>query len=154
MKSTCFARRLVALFWLLAFVATISTDDVIAKEPTDWDKELAKGYAELSIGNKEKALELFAKKVSKYPNSGACHTALGRAYKRLGKLDEAKREFRSAVSSEPTFADGHYELGSSLESDQQYAEAVRCFQQYLSLSPDASKRKNIEDRIRFCQDKL
>ncbi len=151
MKSS-FLRRVVALFWLTAVIASISSS-AFAKE-MDWDKELAKGYAELSIGNKEKALEYFAKKVSKYPSSGACHTALGRTYKRLGKLDEAKKEFRSAVSAEPGFADGHYELGASLESDQQYAEAVRCFQQYLSLSPDASKRKNIEDRIRFCQDKL
>ncbi|MBX9671273.1 MAG: tetratricopeptide repeat protein [Candidatus Obscuribacterales bacterium] len=151
MKSS-FLRRVVALFWLIAVIVSFSSS-AFAKE-MDWDKELAKGYAELSIGNKEKALEYFAKKVSKYPSSGACHTALGRTYKRLGKLDEAKKEFRSAVSSEPGFADGHYELGASLESDQQYSEAVRCFQQYLSLSPDASKRKNIEDRIRFCQDKL
>lgn len=153
MKSTCVLRRLVAL-WLLAVVVTFMMPGALAKDPPNWDKELSKGYADLSIGNKEKALEFFAKKVSKYPNSGACHTALGRTYKRLGKLDEAKKEFRSAVSAEPGFADGHYELGASLESDQQYSEAIRCFQQYLSLSPDASKRKNIEDRIRFCQDKL
>lgn len=125
--------------------------DALAK-PTDWNKELAKGYANLEIGNKKEAEEFFAKKVAKYPSSGACHVAYGRALKRLGKLDEAKREFRSATQCEPSFADGFYEYGAALESDKQYKEASDNFTQYLTLSPDASKRKNIEDRIRFCQD--
>src|SRR5581483_2934954 len=102
----------------------------------NWEKELAKGYQELSLNNKEKALDIFNKKVQKYPNSGACHTALGRTYKRLGKLDEAKREFRTATQVEPSFADGFYEYGSSLESDQQWNEAAQAFTTYLSLNPD------------------
>jgi tetratricopeptide (TPR) repeat protein len=149
-------RKRNLLVSLLSFVllAATCTAGASAKSTPDWDKELAKGYQDLSIGNKEKAAEFFAKKVSKYPNSGACHTALGKALKRLGKLDEAKKEFRSATQCDPTFAEGFYEFGSSLESDQQYKEAIDCFQKYLELSTDAARRKNIEDRIRFCQDKL
>ncbi|MBX3137440.1 hypothetical protein KF707_14550 [Candidatus Obscuribacterales bacterium] len=139
---------------LLSFALLAATASSVSAKPTDWDKELAKGYQQLSIGNKEVAAEFFAKKVAKYPGSAACHTALGKALKRLGKLDEAKKEFRSATQCEPTFADGFYEFGSSLEADGQYKEAIENFQKYLELSQDAAKRKNIEDRIRFCQDKL
>lgn len=149
-------RKRSLLVSLLSFVllSMLCVVDVSAKSAPNWDKELAEGHRELSIGNKEKAAEIFAKKCSKYPNSGACHTALGKALKRLGKLDEAKREFRTATQCEPTFADGFYEYGASLESDKQYQEAIDCFQKYLELSQDAAKRKNIEDRIRFCQEKL
>lgn len=131
---------------------TISTGD--CKSPPDWEKELAKGNKELSIGNKLKAVEIFSKKISKYPNSGACHTALGRAYKRLGKLDQAKQEFKVATQMEPTYADAYYEYGSCLELDKEYGRAKDAFEKYLDLAPTASQRKTIEDRIRFCKDNL
>lgn len=134
-------------------VSGICATDALAKDkPTDWNKELAKGYRDLEINNKNEAADFFSKKVAKYPNSGACHVAYGKALKALGKLDEAKAQFRLATQTEPTYANGFYEYGASLESDKQYKEAGENFTQYLTLSPDASKRKNIEDRIRFCQD--
>jgi len=145
--------HLLSILAVLLFSSTC-VSDASAKSTPNWEKELAKGYQQLSIGNKEVAAEMFKKKTEKYPGSGACHTALGRALKRLGKLDEAKKEFHSATQVEPGYADGFYEYGCSLESDQQYKEAIDCFKQYLSMNPDASKRKNIEDRIRFCEDKL
>ncbi|MDZ4836125.1 MAG: hypothetical protein SGJ27_20295 [Candidatus Melainabacteria bacterium] len=146
-------KKLVVSMVSALLLSGICGTDAFAKT-IDWNKELAKGYHDLEIGNKKEAEEFFAKKVAKYPTSGACHVAYGKTLKRLGKLDEAKREFRSATQNEPTFADGFYEYGSSLESDKQYKEAAENFTQYLALSPDASKRKNIEDRIRFCQDAI
>jgi tetratricopeptide (TPR) repeat protein len=144
----------VSLLSALLLTGVFATDSMAKSKPTDWDKELAKGYRDLEINNKNEAAAFFAKKCEKYPSSGACHTAYGKALKSLGKLDEAKKEFRTATQCEPTFANGFYEYACSLESDKQYKEASDNFTQYLTLSPDASKRKNIEDRIRFCQDAL
>lgn len=149
-----FKNRLAIGLSTTIVVLSLALGAVDAKSPPDWNKELAKGNQQLSIGNKDEAVKIFSQKCEKYPQSGACHTALGRALKRLGKQDDAKREFRTATQVEPSYADGFYEYGSTLESDQQWADAIAAFQTYLTLSPDASKRKNIEDRIRFCQDKI
>src|SRR5262245_32010818 len=101
-----------------------------AKNLPEFNKILAKGYADLSMGNSQEAANFFASKCEKYPNSGACHTALGKALKRLGKLDNAKDEFRKATEVEPTFADGFYELGVMLESDKDWAGAAKNFEKY------------------------
>ncbi len=119
----------------------------IAGGETDWQKVLAEGNHELSMGNSEKAADIFAKKVSKYPNSAVCHVAMGKAYKRLGRIDDAKSEFRKATEVEPCCPDGFYELGVMQESDRNWASAVTCFEKYLELKPDASERQALGDRF-------
>ena len=126
---------------------------VSAKTDTDWEKELEKGNHELAIGKIDEAIKIFEKKVDKNPQSGACRTALGMALKKKGKTSEAKAQFREATRNEPTYAQGFYELGSVCESDKEWKEAEQSFQRYLELKPDDSKRKTVEDRIRFCQNK-
>jgi Flp pilus assembly protein TadD len=120
----------------------------------DWQTTLADGYQQLSVGNTEKAVSLFANKVKKHPDSAACHTALGRAYKRLGRIEEAKTEFGKAIELEPTFADGFYEYGVVQESDQHWTDAVTAFEKYLQLKPDASERRTLVDRIQFCKNHI
>lgn len=124
-----------------------------AKSPPDFEKLLAKGNYELQIGNTEKAISIFKEKTKKYPQSGACHTALGKALKRLGKTSEAKAEFKQATEAEPTYAPGFYELGVVLESDREYQAAAEAFEKYVALSPDAGQRQAVTDRIRFCRSK-
>jgi tetratricopeptide (TPR) repeat protein len=114
------------------------------------DVNLADGYQQLSVGNTEKAVDIFTRKVSKNPTSAACHTALGKALKRLGRIDEAKAEFRKATEVGPDFPDGFYELGVVQESDRNWVEAAKCFERFLQLKPDASERQALTDRIQYC----
>ncbi|HEY9714346.1 MAG TPA: tetratricopeptide repeat protein, partial [Chroococcales cyanobacterium] len=116
----------------------------------DWEHTLEKGNHMLSIGQSKEAADFFSGKVSKYPDSGACHVALGRAYKRMGRIDQAKSEFRAATEVEPTYGDGFYEYGCMLESDKQFKEAAACFQRFVELEPDLAQRKNVPDRVKFC----
>lgn len=146
MSSWCFRTAAVLAFWLLQCMPAAE-----ASKPVDWDKLLEKGYHQLAVANNREAAEIFATKVKKYPQSGACHTALGRAYKKLGKISECKTEFRSATETEPSFADGWYELGAVLESDHDYSGAANAFERYLQLKPDSANRRTVEDRIRFCK---
>lgn len=125
--------------------------DSQAKSAPDFEKLLQKGNYELQIGNTEKAIDIFKEKTKKYPQSGACHTALGKALKRLGKTTEAKAEFKTATAVEPTFAQGFYELGVVLEGDREFQAAADAFEKYVALSPDASQRQAVTDRIRFCR---
>lgn len=140
---------IAALFALLPLQAP-----ALAKKDIDWDKRLAKGYHEMAIGNYNEALKMFGSEVEKHPESGAARTALGMVLKRQGKLGEAKASFRRATEVESGFAEGHYELGAMLESDKEYSEALKSFERYLQLAPLSSKKQAVEDRIRFCKQKL
>jgi tetratricopeptide (TPR) repeat protein len=124
------------------------------KKPVDWDKKLAKGYNELSIGNVNEAIDWFSGKVKSYPDSAACHTGLGLALKKKGKLGEAKAEFRKATDLDNSFGDAFYELGAMLESDKEYQAAADAFERYLVLKPDSNRKAAVADRIRFCRDKV
>lgn len=122
-----------------------------AKGDPNWDVALKDANHLLAIGESEKAAAIFESKIKKYPNSGACHTALGRALKRLGKLDQAKTEFLRSTEVEPNYADGFYELGVLQESDKEWAEAANAFTRYVELKPDSGQRRTIEDRILYCK---
>lgn len=125
----------------------------LAKKDIDWDKRLAKGYYQMSIGNYAEAVKMFGNEVDKHPESGAARTALGMALKRQGKMGEAKASLRRATEVEPGFAEGYYELGAMLENDKEYPEALKCFERYLQLAPLSSKKQSVEDRVRFCKQK-
>jgi len=125
-----------------------------AKSEPDFEKKLEKGFHELQIGNTDKAIKIFSSKVSKYPESGACHTALGRALKRKGKLSEAKAEFRKSTEVDPKYAWGHYYLGVSCEQDKEWKSAAESFQKYVDLEPEEGKRKVVEDRVTHCKNQI
>ncbi|MBP9090405.1 tetratricopeptide repeat protein [bacterium] len=122
-----------------------------AKGDPNWDVALKDANHLLAIGESEKAAAIFESKIKKYPNSGACHTALGRALKRLGKLDQAKTEFLRSTEVEPNYADGFYELGVLQESDKEWTEAANAFTRYVELKPDSGQRRTVEDRILYCK---
>ncbi len=125
-----------------------------AKSETDYEKKLEKGHHELQIGNTDKAIKIFSSKVSKYPESGACHTALGQALKRKGKLSEAKAEFRKATEVDPKYPWGHYYLGVSCEQDKEWKSAAESFQKYVDLEPEGGKRKAVEERVTHCKNQI
>jgi Flp pilus assembly protein TadD len=129
---------------------TLSGTAVSAKN-VDWDKTLKSGYNDLSLGNVDEAIGTFQGKCKKYPDSGACHTALGIALKKRGKINEAKAEFRKSTEVEPGFADSYYELGSILESDKDYAGADSAFERYVQLKPESNRKAAVEERIKFCK---
>ena len=141
----------------LATLATMATLGALsssavaqAKSEPEWDKVLKDGNHLLAIGETERAISSFEAKTKKYPESGACHTALGRALKRLGRLDQAKLEFRRATEVEPGYADGFYELGVIQESDKEWGAAAEAFKRYVELKPESAQRKTLEERILYC----
>ena len=147
------SRRLAVLV-AAAVVLGVWLPDAYAEKPVDWDKKLAKGYNELSIGNVNEAIDWFSGKVKSYPTSAACHNGLALALKKKGKLSEAKVEFHKATELEPNFGDAYYELGAMLESDKEYQAAADAFERYLTLKPDSNRKAAVADRIRFCRDKV
>ncbi|CAN5551423.1 hypothetical protein BH11CYA1_BH11CYA1_51100 [soil metagenome] len=144
-------QRILISAAILCLVSSPLSLPTQAKGDPNWDVALKEANHLLAVGESEKAAAIFESKIKKYPNSGACHTALGRALKRLGKLDQAKTEFLRSTEVEPTFADGFYELGVLQESDKEWAEAATNFARYVELKPDSGQRRTIEDRILYCR---
>lgn len=143
----------IPLLLSLAFLAVFQTE-ALAKSKPDFEKKLKKGYHHLQIGNTQKAIKIFRKYVKKYPQSGACHTALGRALKRRGKFQEAQDEFKRATQADPKYALGFYYLGVTLEQDKKWKQAADAFQNYVNLEPNNSKRKVVQDRVRHCKNQI
>lgn len=144
------AKHLVLALAAINLISSTLSLPAQAKGDPNWDVALKEANHLLAIGESEKAAAIFESKIKKYPNSGACHTALGRSLKRLGKLDQAKTEFLRSTEVEPTYADGFYELGVLQESDKEWAEAAKAFTRYVELRPDSGQRRTIEDRILYC----
>lgn len=143
--------KLLVLAVMGSFISLLLGLPAQAKGDPNWDVALKDANHLLAIGESEKAAAIFESKIKKYPNSGACHTALGRALKRLGKLDQAKTEFLRSTEVEPNYADGFYELGVLQESDKEWAEAANAFTRYVELKPDSGQRRTVEDRILYCK---
>ena len=142
--------------WLAVLLALGTTASLPAEasKPVDWPKKLESGYRELSLGNVDKAIDMFQDKVKHHPESAACHTALGTALKRKGKLLEAKAEFQQATQVETDYPDGFYEYGAMLENDKQYSAAAQAFQRYLELQPNSSRKDAVSERLRFCKEHM
>lgn len=151
MKASTRSRKLAHLISSALVLVALSNQQAAQTKTQNWDEVLKNGNTLLAQGESERAAAFFATKIKKYPNSGACHTALGRAYKRLGKLDPAKQEFKISTEVEPDYADGFYELGVLQESDKEWSDAASAFEKYLALKPENSQRRTIEDRIRYCK---
>lgn len=151
MKASTRSRKLAHLISRALVLVALSNQQAAQAKTQNWDEVLKNGNTLLAQGESERAAAFFATKIKKYPNSGACHTALGRAYKRLGKLDPAKQEFKISTEVEPDYADGFYELGVLQESDKEWSDAASAFEKYLALKPENSQRRTIEDRIRYCK---
>jgi len=151
MKASTRSRKLAHLISSALVLVALSNQQAAQAKTQNWDEVLKNGNTLLAQGESERAAAFFVTKIKKYPNSGACHTALGRAYKRLGKLDPAKQEFKISTEVEPDYADGFYELGVLQESDKEWSDAASAFEKYLALKPENSQRRTIEDRIRYCK---
>jgi Tfp pilus assembly protein PilF len=143
-------KNLALSLFLSVLLGSSIGEKSLAKE-IDWDKTLASGYHELAIGNTEKAQSVFEGKSQKYPQSGACHTALGKTYKKLGKTSQAKMEFQKACQSEPSFAESFYELAVLEEGDRNWDNAASSFEKYMQLKPELANRQGMADRIKFCR---
>lgn len=72
---------------------------------------------------------------------------LARALQEQGRTDLAIAQFRKAIAEDPADATAHRFLGFAYKEKNQIRKAVEAFQAYLSMTPDADDRAEIEDEI-------
>ncbi|HRZ86817.1 MAG TPA: tetratricopeptide repeat protein [bacterium] len=66
---------------------------------------------------------------------------------KAGKYQEAIQETKRSIELDPNFADAHYNLGEFYARTDQKELAIAHYRKYLELSPAATDRQNIGDRI-------
>ena len=108
----------------------------------------------MSIGEVDRAINMFSDEVKKHPEAAPPHVGLGRALKKKGRMSDAKSEFKRATEVDPNYADSYYELGAMQENDREWKAAAASFEQYLQAAPDADNARSAAERLRNCKEKM
>ena len=105
-------------------------DDVLAKEPHNWEALLAKGQTLLGLGKVGEAFAAVQSAAQTNPQSSETQFALGRMYVLRGQRQEADAAFTQALKLNPRMAIAEYELAklhfaaNQLDQAEQFARAA------------------------------
>jgi len=91
-------------------------------------------YSEL--GMNDKAIEIYERIKSKYPNSPQVHYGLGMCYIKLKQYEKAMSALERAIMLQPDLKDAYYNLGVAYEESGRYREALSVYQKFLKLNPN------------------
>jgi tetratricopeptide (TPR) repeat protein len=115
---------------------------VLAKHPDHPRALFYLGYAQLSSGRREVALETFRRKAAAEPDNPQPRVMVGRLLVARGDLAEAEKAFEAALprlaEDSPDRAsalEGLYAIGSIHGGARRYAEAERLFRRLVELEP-------------------
>lgn len=116
-----------------------------ASELIDWDPELWNnlGVAHWNMGKLEKAIEMYERSLSLFPQNAVALANLGTAetYQALGTRDirwlsRAEEHFKKAIEYDTRSADAYNGLGAVYRLYGNLEEAINCWQTAVSLRPD------------------
>jgi tetratricopeptide (TPR) repeat protein len=85
------------------------------------------------------------------PNAQALMDA-GRDNVKARKYDQAKESFQKCLELDQNMAECHLGLGSMLARDRKPEEAVIHYREFLRLTPDHSRAKEVQDLIKDYED--
>tara|TARA_B100000700_G_C15059156_1_gene864570 strand:+ start:394 stop:1992 length:1599 start_codon:yes stop_codon:yes gene_type:complete len=100
------------------------------------------------LGLTNKAIILFKKSISLFPNSADSYSNLGRILKGLGELDKAKKLMQKAIELKPDFASAHNTLGNILTELYDFKQAEISLRKAIYLKPNfAEAHSNIGNTL-------
>ncbi len=105
------------------------------KIPSGARKSFEKGVAALQQKDYKKAVDLFQKATTAYPEYDAAYDNLGVALVNLGQSEQARAAFQHAVQLNDKNADADRNYSRLLISDEQYAAAKELLQKALMVEP-------------------
>lgn len=106
------------------------------------------GYALAQMGQYQNSLEAIEKSLSLKPDSAATLDSKGYALYGLGRYEEALKAYTAAVKIDPTIGEIYLHLGQTYEKLQNTDKASKSYETYLQLTPEASDRIQILDKIK------
>jgi tetratricopeptide (TPR) repeat protein len=81
------------------------------------------------------------------PQGASLYVKVARCYRQSGSPDVAKSMLNIAASQESGMADIYKEMGAVYETEGDFRAAIQAYNKYLTLSPNAPDRAEIEARI-------
>lgn len=106
------------------------------------------GYALAQLGRYEEALVAINKSLELKPDSAAALDSKGFAYFGMGRYDEALKAFQDAIKQDPTIGEIYLHLGQAYEKLKAFDKSVKAYETYLQLTPDASDRVAVEEKVK------
>src|SRR4051812_3525253 len=97
-------------------------------------KKLADGFA--SLGQPEKATELYLKLVERFPTLPGLREKLAEFYLRAEDRKKAAEQLRALVKNNPTNPQLYYVLGSIAYEDKEPKQAIEYFNKAILLNPE------------------
>ena len=105
-------------------------DEILAKEPRNWEALLAKAQTYMRMGKASEAVAAVRSAADVNPDSSDTQFALGRAYVLTGNRQEAMAAFKRALKLNPRMATAEFELAklylgsNDLDQAEQFAKAA------------------------------
>ena len=110
--------------------------EVVAKDPTDFDTVTAIGSAYGKLGDYATAESYFKKAIAVNPSYAEAWSGLGVTYGFLKRPIDAEKALRKALSLDPNDPVTRAKLGSTLSKLGRFDEAVPEYRKAISLKPD------------------
>jgi serine/threonine-protein kinase len=93
------------------------------------------GRIRASLGDKERAIEAYARAVEVNARDIAARRNIGRTYLTGGQYDKAEEAYRAAIAANPRYYGGYEDLGYLYHVTGKYDEAVAEFERAAVLAP-------------------
>ncbi len=145
----------VHLFLARAYLAKGDADSSIKAlaEERKYNPSLTDVYVmegEIYTKNRDwkKCADSLQEAVKRYPYGADIYVRLARCYRQAESLDIAKQMLFIAQKKESGYADIYKELGQLLETEGDISAAMESYNKYLSLSPNAPDREQVESRLK------
>jgi tetratricopeptide (TPR) repeat protein len=106
------------------------------------------GYALAQIGQYAQAVEMIQKSLAMKPDSAPTLDSLGFAYQGMKRYDQALAEYNKALAIDASIVEIHLHKAQLLEDMGRFVEALESYKTYISLTPNATDRAQIETKIK------
>lgn len=116
--------------------ARAACDRALAIEPGNADGWRLRGIACEALGDREAAIESFARALSLHPRSGLAALELGQALVRGGRAAEALPHLEQATGCSPRDPVTHIALGRARYALARYRDALAAFEHASALAPE------------------
>lgn len=124
-------------------------DQVLAKNPSNYDALLLSGLLQTAKGNSENALMLFRKAIEAKPDLVPAHTAIISTLYRQQKMDEASKQLEILKKVAPKNPQTIYLDALATYQRKDYKAARELTQQLLKISPNNAKGLQLAGAVEF-----
>ena len=109
-------------------------EQVLVKQPNNFDALHLLGVTFLSGENAAEAVRLILKALEVNPQDAIAHTNLGVAYANLKQHEKALEAYEKAISINGNFADAHYNRGNTLSDLKRFDNAIQSYGKAIAIN--------------------